>query len=184
MSEDPIGFAAGDANLYRYVGNSPTNFVDPSGLVCEGAAWGTAIGGTIGGIGGWIICGAGGVVVGAGGGTLVEPGGGTIIGGAAGGAVGSSEGAALGAAGGGLIGGAIGCAWDWIRGNRPVCAQRMPNGDNEAANRKFKQICDETDPPLNKDQRRQLHDEISKQNYTEDEIREIRDQMFHRNKPK
>ncbi|REK46751.1 MAG: RHS repeat-associated core domain-containing protein [Planctomycetota bacterium] len=31
-SEDPIGFAAGDANLYRYVGNGPTNAVDPSGL--------------------------------------------------------------------------------------------------------------------------------------------------------
>jgi hypothetical protein len=29
---DPIGFAAGDPNLYRYVGNSPTNRVDPSGL--------------------------------------------------------------------------------------------------------------------------------------------------------
>ena len=25
ISEDPIGFAAGDANLYRYVGNGPTN---------------------------------------------------------------------------------------------------------------------------------------------------------------
>ena len=32
LSEDPIGFAGGDANLYRYVGNSPTNFTDPSGL--------------------------------------------------------------------------------------------------------------------------------------------------------
>jgi RHS repeat-associated protein len=32
ISQDPIGFAAGDANLYRYVGNSPTNFTDPSGL--------------------------------------------------------------------------------------------------------------------------------------------------------
>ncbi len=31
--EDPIGFAAGDANLYRYVGNGPTNAVDPSGLM-------------------------------------------------------------------------------------------------------------------------------------------------------
>jgi RHS repeat-associated protein len=30
--EDPIGFAAGDPNLYRYVGNGPTNSVDPSGL--------------------------------------------------------------------------------------------------------------------------------------------------------
>jgi RHS repeat-associated protein len=32
ISEDPIGFAAGDTNLSRYVGNSPTNFIDPSGL--------------------------------------------------------------------------------------------------------------------------------------------------------
>ena len=32
FSQDPIGFAAGDANLYRYVGNSPTNFRDPTGL--------------------------------------------------------------------------------------------------------------------------------------------------------
>ncbi|MBX7166849.1 MAG: AHH domain-containing protein [Pirellulales bacterium] len=32
MSEDPLGFAAGDANLIRYVGNQPTLLVDPSGL--------------------------------------------------------------------------------------------------------------------------------------------------------
>jgi RHS repeat-associated protein len=32
MSEDPIGFAGGDANLSRYVGNGPTNAIDPSGL--------------------------------------------------------------------------------------------------------------------------------------------------------
>jgi RHS repeat-associated protein len=32
ISQDPLGFAAGDANLYRYVGNSPTNVVDPLGL--------------------------------------------------------------------------------------------------------------------------------------------------------
>ncbi|MCC9608921.1 hypothetical protein LOC68_07835 [Blastopirellula sp. JC732] len=32
MSQDPIGFAAGDANLYRYVGNAHLNGVDPSGL--------------------------------------------------------------------------------------------------------------------------------------------------------
>jgi len=31
ISEDPIGFAAGDANLYRYCGNSPTNATDPTG---------------------------------------------------------------------------------------------------------------------------------------------------------
>jgi RHS repeat-associated protein len=31
-SEDPLGFAAGDTNVQRYVGNSPTNATDPSGL--------------------------------------------------------------------------------------------------------------------------------------------------------
>jgi RHS repeat-associated protein len=32
LSEDPIGFAAGDGNLYRYVGNGPTYGVDPEGF--------------------------------------------------------------------------------------------------------------------------------------------------------
>jgi RHS repeat-associated protein len=32
INEDLIGFAGGDANLYRYVGNSPVNTVDPFGL--------------------------------------------------------------------------------------------------------------------------------------------------------
>ncbi len=32
FSTDPIGFAAGDVNLYRYVGNDPLNRTDPSGL--------------------------------------------------------------------------------------------------------------------------------------------------------
>jgi RHS repeat-associated protein len=31
LSEDPISFGGGDANLYRYVENSPTNFTDPLG---------------------------------------------------------------------------------------------------------------------------------------------------------
>ncbi|MCX7427983.1 MAG: hypothetical protein NTW96_20435 [Planctomycetia bacterium] len=33
LEEDPIGFAAGDTNLYRYVHNSPTTRTDPSGLI-------------------------------------------------------------------------------------------------------------------------------------------------------
>jgi RHS repeat-associated protein len=36
LSKDPIGFEAGDANLYRYVGNGPGNRVDPSGLAFVG----------------------------------------------------------------------------------------------------------------------------------------------------
>ena len=31
ISEDPIGFASGDFNWYRYVMNSPVNLVDPNG---------------------------------------------------------------------------------------------------------------------------------------------------------
>ncbi len=33
ISEDPIGFEAGDANLCRYVGNSATLHLDPTGTV-------------------------------------------------------------------------------------------------------------------------------------------------------
>jgi RHS repeat-associated protein len=32
ISEDPIGFAGGDTNLYAYVANNPLLFVDPFGL--------------------------------------------------------------------------------------------------------------------------------------------------------
>ncbi len=34
ISEDPIGFAGGDANFFAYVGNSPASRIDPAGL-CE-----------------------------------------------------------------------------------------------------------------------------------------------------
>ncbi|MDX9715704.1 MAG: RHS repeat-associated core domain-containing protein [Dissulfurispiraceae bacterium] len=33
ISKDPIGFSAGDVNLYRYVGNNPVNWTDPEGLI-------------------------------------------------------------------------------------------------------------------------------------------------------
>jgi RHS repeat-associated protein len=48
ISEDPMGFGAGDTNLYRYVFNSPTNFVDPTGEfanVAAGAGFGALFGG-------------------------------------------------------------------------------------------------------------------------------------------
>ena len=39
VGADPLLFAAGDVNLYRYVGNSPALFTDPSGLIrWEGVA--------------------------------------------------------------------------------------------------------------------------------------------------
>jgi hypothetical protein len=32
LQEDPDQFGPGDPDLYRYVGNNPTNLIDPSGL--------------------------------------------------------------------------------------------------------------------------------------------------------
>jgi uncharacterized protein RhaS with RHS repeats len=32
LTVDPLGYAGGDINLYRFVGNNPVNFIDPLGL--------------------------------------------------------------------------------------------------------------------------------------------------------
>jgi RHS repeat-associated protein len=42
ISEDPMGFGAGDSNLYRYVGNSATNYTDPTGNFAFGFYAGVA----------------------------------------------------------------------------------------------------------------------------------------------
>ena len=47
LSEDPLGFAGSDLNLYRYVGNSPINATDPSGCVAN-VVVGAGIGGVLG----------------------------------------------------------------------------------------------------------------------------------------
>ena len=39
ISEDPIGFEGGDVNLMAYVGNSPVNRTDPSGLWAAGISF-------------------------------------------------------------------------------------------------------------------------------------------------
>lgn len=43
LSEDPLGFAAGDPNLYTYTSNSPTNFTDPTGTQESGRCVGASL---------------------------------------------------------------------------------------------------------------------------------------------
>ena len=43
ISQDPKGFGAGDANLYRYVGNDPFDRTDPLGLRDEKLEWGVGV---------------------------------------------------------------------------------------------------------------------------------------------
>jgi hypothetical protein len=70
LSEDPIGFAAGDANLYRYVGNGPVNATDPLGL--EAATIVIGVGGSQTIIGGGTVV-AGAPVIVAGGAAIALP---------------------------------------------------------------------------------------------------------------
>jgi RHS repeat-associated protein len=43
ISVDPMGFGAGDTNLYRYVSNNATNWTDPSGEIAPLLAFGIAV---------------------------------------------------------------------------------------------------------------------------------------------
>ena len=44
LTVDPIGFAAGDPNLYRYVFNEPTRLIDPTGNeATDSSSWGPSI---------------------------------------------------------------------------------------------------------------------------------------------
>jgi uncharacterized protein RhaS with RHS repeats len=47
LTKDPIGFAGGDTNLYRYASNDPVNFVDMSGTVVIPALLANALAGAV-----------------------------------------------------------------------------------------------------------------------------------------
>jgi RHS repeat-associated protein len=88
ISMDPVGFAAGDSDLYRYAGNNPIRNADPSGLTvkCKSFSGGFifVMGGTLTvykcsdecGNNGWVLgaTAQGGIGIGFAGGTLVSTG--------------------------------------------------------------------------------------------------------------
>jgi RHS repeat-associated protein len=63
ITQDPIGLAGGDVNLYSYVGNNPIKFIDPFGLLnIIGGVGGSAVGITgIEGSAGFVINTSGGL---------------------------------------------------------------------------------------------------------------------------
>jgi RHS repeat-associated protein len=104
-TRDPSGFGGGDYNIYRYVGNSPTNATDPTGEISFNlgrALTGAAAGGATGAAGGALV------------GTFVLPAVGTGVGAGIFGVVGGVGGFVYGgffsesyvgaAAGGGVVG--------------------------------------------------------------------------------
>lgn len=89
ISEDPIGFLAGDTNMYAYTQNTPVNYRDPMGWHLVGPPWGTSGALGIGGgaaatasavsgvsVNGW--CASGGFAI-DGGGLVGGPGGGVTV---------------------------------------------------------------------------------------------------------
>jgi RHS repeat-associated protein len=146
---------------------------DPACLA--GAA---GIGASMGGVAGGIIGGAGGGSGGAFGGTLVAPGVGTIGGGFVGGTAGFAQGTAAGALAGGAVGGAIGSVACMASGG----SSSGGSGGNRQENRAFREAIRRIERALGKnlrpDQVDQLHREISKQNYTLQEIVELGTAMF------
>jgi RHS repeat-associated protein len=71
VNRDPKGFDGGDYNLYLYVHNGPTNYIDPSGMNYYGGIGGGGGAGAIGAVVGGVIGGPVGALVGGGLGTIV-----------------------------------------------------------------------------------------------------------------
>jgi len=66
LQMDPIKFEGGDANIFRYCGNDPVNWIDPSGRnPIAGAIAGVEGGFIVGGPAGAILGGVGGILLGA-----------------------------------------------------------------------------------------------------------------------
>jgi RHS repeat-associated protein len=168
--QDPIGLAGG-MNLYGFAGGDPVNFSDPMGLCPIPAddcppGYFTALGGAIGALVGAFTGGAGGGLGGAAAGELACAGvpvcgaAGAVAGGAAGRAAGAAAGLKWGAAVGGLIDIKV-----------QMARAGKGRGKNANPNRDVDRIA--KDNELNASGKRALHDEITGQDLSLDEIRDI-----------
>ena len=98
LSQDPLGFASGETNLYRALKNNPLRFVDPYGYLSLSQMVGIVVGGALIGVGVAVI---GAVVIGG----LI----GAVVTGTLAGALGAAAAGIIPAIGAGLlIGGAAG----------------------------------------------------------------------------
>jgi RHS repeat-associated protein len=148
---------------------------DPSCMA--GSAW---LGASVGAVAGGMIGAAGGGAGAAVGGTLVAPGVGTIGLGLAGGGAGFLKGSVFGSAAGSAAGGTIGFVACMGTGG----SGGGGGGSNQHENRAFREAVRQIEKALGanrklrRDQIEQLHREISKQNFTLQEIVELGIAMF------
>jgi RHS repeat-associated protein len=156
--EDPLGVAAG-LNLYQFNGNNPVMYTDPFGLCPQGdtacelykagmQVLGFLTGALDGGVRGGAI------------GTVIEPGGGTVVGAAVGAAI---EGVAAAQ----LAGAAADATWISAKPAQMARAGKG-RGGNQRPNADVRRIANEKN--LNPAGRRELHDRITGQNMSADEI--------------
>ncbi len=169
--EDPIGLAGG-LNAYGFAGGDPVNFSDPFGL-CPGIngtlslldcprGYVSLIGEMTGALIGGVVGGTGGASAGA---ALCAA---TVVGAAPCAVAGGAAGAAAGARRGAVIGGAVGAALDVALAMANAGKGRGSNQNpNDEAIRAAK------DAGLNRAGRGALHDEITGQDLSAEEIREI-----------
>jgi len=180
IDEGTMQFLLGLGRPITAAAQSIRNFVvaprDPSCV-----AGSIALGGSLGGVAGGVILGTGGGVAGGVGGTAVFPGPGSVGGAVLGAGAGYAQGTLVGSSTGAMVGGMVGsvaCMGSASGGG----GGGGGGGNNQDQNRAFKEAVKRIEraigKTLDKDQIRQLHDEITKLGLTLEEIVDVGIALF------